>query len=72
VNFIASGFGVGDGVAVAIDPSYDQSGMSTQSTTAPTGSSAPDFSLPAAGGGTVTLSSYRGRPVVLAFLRGFA
>jgi peroxiredoxin Q/BCP len=46
--------------------------MSTQSTTAPTGSPAPDFTLPRVGGGEVSLSSYRGRAVVLAFLRGFA
>lgn len=46
--------------------------MSTQSTTAPTGTPAPDFTLPRVGGGEVSLSSYRGRPVVLAFLRGFA
>ena len=46
--------------------------MSTQSTTTPTGSPAPDFTLPRVGGGELSLSSYRGRPVVLAFLRGFA
>lgn len=42
------------------------------STTVPTGASAPDFTLPRAGGGDVSLSAYRGRPVVLAFLRGYA
>jgi peroxiredoxin len=46
--------------------------MSTQSSTATTGSSAPGFTLPRAGGGEVSLSSYGGRPVVLAFLRGFS
>jgi len=46
--------------------------MTTQSATAPTGSPAPDFTMPRVGGGDVSLSSYRGRPVVLAFLRGFA
>jgi peroxiredoxin len=46
--------------------------MSTRSTTATTGSPAPGFTLPRAGGGEVSLSSYRGRPVVLAFLRGFS
>lgn len=46
--------------------------MSTQSTSAPTGNPAPEFILPRAGGGEVSLSSYRGRPVVLVFLRGFS
>jgi peroxiredoxin Q/BCP len=46
--------------------------VSTQSATAPTGTPAPDFTLPKVGGGDVSLASYRGRPVVLAFLRGFA
>lgn len=33
---------------------------------------APDFTLPAAAGGEVSLGSYRGRScVVLVFLRGF-
>lgn len=31
------------------------------------GDPAPDFSLPDGKGGTITLSQYRGRPVVLAF-----
>jgi peroxiredoxin Q/BCP len=39
---------------------------------APVGCPAPDFTLPTSGGGEATLSSYRGRPVVLAFLRGYA
>jgi peroxiredoxin Q/BCP len=34
------------------------------------GSDAPDFSLPDEGGGTVTLSALRGRPVVLVFYPG--
>jgi AhpC/TSA family protein len=46
--------------------------MSTTSRSAAAGSLAPDFTLPRAGGGEVALSSYRGRPVVLAFLRGFS
>jgi peroxiredoxin Q/BCP len=45
--------------------------MPLQSETVPTGSEAPDFTLPAIDGGEVTLSSLRGRPVVLVFLRGF-
>ena len=36
------------------------------------GSKAPDFTLPRSGGAEVSLSGYRGRPVVLAFLRGYA
>jgi cytochrome oxidase Cu insertion factor (SCO1/SenC/PrrC family) len=35
------------------------------------GSIAPDFSLPDASGRVTTLSEFRGRPVVLVFLRGF-
>jgi peroxiredoxin len=46
--------------------------MAVSSRTAPRGSQAPDFELPRVGGGSVKLSSYRGRVVVLAFLRGFA
>ena len=34
------------------------------------GDRAPDFTLPATGGGDVTLSSYLGRPVVLVFYPG--
>jgi thioredoxin-dependent peroxiredoxin len=33
------------------------------------GQPAPDFTLPAAEGGSASLSAYRGRPVVLVFLR---
>jgi peroxiredoxin Q/BCP len=43
-----------------------------ESSTVPAGSTAPDFTLPRSGGGEVSLSSYRGRPVVLAFLRGYS
>jgi len=43
-----------------------------ESSTVPTGATAPDFTLPRSGGGEVSLSSYRGRPVVLAFLRGYS
>ena len=46
--------------------------MSTSSGSAPAGSPAPDFTLPRAGEGEISLSAYRGRPVVLAFLRGFS
>jgi peroxiredoxin Q/BCP len=34
------------------------------------GEAAPDFSLPATGGEVITLSSYRGQPVVLVFYPG--
>jgi peroxiredoxin Q/BCP len=44
----------------------------SESLKAPVGAAAPDFTLPRSGDGTVSLSSYRGRPVVLAFLRGYA
>jgi len=46
--------------------------MSVQSSTAPEGTDAPDFTLPDAEGGELTLSSLRPTPVVLVFLRGFA
>ncbi len=46
--------------------------MPVDSIQVPVGSRAPDFVLPAAGGGEVSLSDYRGkRCVVLVFLRGF-
>lgn len=45
--------------------------MAVESSTARVGSPAPDFTLPVAGGGEITLSSYRGQPVVLVFLRGY-
>ncbi len=35
------------------------------------GEPAPDFELTDIAGRTVRLSAYRGKPVVLAFLRGF-
>ena len=44
----------------------------SESTTAPVGSPAPDFTLPSSGAGDVSLSSFHGRPVVLAFLRGYS
>jgi len=50
---------------------YDRA-MSAHSSTASVGSSAPDFTLAKVGGGEVTLSALRGKPVVLVFLRGFA
>jgi peroxiredoxin len=43
-----------------------------ESSTVPVGAKASDFTLPKLGGGELTLSSLRGRPVVLVFLRGFA
>ena len=45
--------------------------MPIQSETVPIGSRAPDFRLMTADGREVRLSSLRGRPVVLVFLRGF-
>jgi peroxiredoxin len=46
--------------------------MPVESETVPVGSPAPDFALKAGDGREVRLSDYRGRPVVLVFLRGFA
>jgi peroxiredoxin len=43
-----------------------------ESASVPTGAQAIDFTLPRSGGGDVSLSSFRGRPVVLAFLRGYS
>jgi len=37
----------------------------------PPGELAPDFELRATGGRLIRLSDYLGRPVLLAFLRGF-
>lgn len=45
--------------------------MPVNSDTVPLGSEAPDFTLEAIAGGEVSLSSFRGKPVVLVFLRGF-
>ena len=41
------------------------------SSTVPVGSIAPDFSLPDESGRLTSLAEFRGRPVVLVFLRGF-
>ena len=51
----ASVFGKGDGMSKLITP----------------GDRAPDFELEDVQGRRVRLSDYRGKPVVLAFLRGF-
>ena len=45
--------------------------MPVDSETVPVGSPAPDFTLESISGGQVSLSSFRGKPVVLVFLRGF-
>ncbi len=45
--------------------------MPVPSDTVPVGAAAPDFELAAINGQPVKLSSFRGRPVVLVFLRGF-
>ena len=46
--------------------------MPIDSDTVPVGAQAPEFTLKAANDGReVSLSGYRGRPVVLVFLRGF-
>jgi peroxiredoxin len=46
--------------------------MPVDSETVPVGGEAPDFTLEASDGSTITLSSYRNhKPVVLVFLRGF-
>ena len=45
--------------------------MPVDSDTVAVGEQAPDFTLEAIDGSTVSLSSYRGKPVVLVFLRGF-
>ena len=45
--------------------------MPLPSETVPVGSQAPDFTLTSIRGEDVRLSDYRGRPVVLVFLRGF-
>ncbi len=45
--------------------------MPLLSETVPVGSQAPDFTLTSIQGEQVRLSDYRGRKVVLVFLRGF-
>ena len=45
--------------------------MPVPSETVPVGSQAPDFTLTSIQGTEVSLSDYRGRNVVLVFLRGF-
>jgi peroxiredoxin len=51
---------------------YCQVNMPTTSRTVPINSHAPDFTLPAVTGGSITLSDYRHKSrVVLVFLRGF-
>jgi len=45
--------------------------MPLPSETVPVGSQAPDFTLTSIHGEEVTLAGYRGRNVVLIFLRGF-
>jgi peroxiredoxin len=46
--------------------------MPVPSRAIPYGAEAPDFTLPSATGGEISLSDYRGRHcVVLVFLRGF-
>ena len=49
----------------------DAEAMPVDSETVPVGSEAPDFTLEAIDGSQVSLSSHRGKPVVLVFLRGF-
>ena len=50
---------------------YDAGAMPVNSDTVAVGSEAPDFTLEAIDGSQVSLSSYKGKPVVLVFLRGF-
>jgi peroxiredoxin len=45
--------------------------MPLDSDTVPVGSEAPNFTLAAIDGSEVSLTSLRGKPVVLVFLRGF-
>ena len=50
---------------------YASSAMPVDSETVPVGQAAPDFELTSIAGDQVRLSSLRGKPVVLVFLRGF-
>jgi AhpC/TSA family protein len=52
-------------------PPMIRSAMPVDSETVPVGAAAPDFTLTAIDGRAVTLSSLRGKPVVVVFLRGF-
>ncbi len=45
--------------------------MPVSSGSVPVGTAAPDFTLAASDGRQVSLSDYRGRALVLVFLRGF-
>ncbi|TMB96313.1 MAG: redoxin domain-containing protein [Chloroflexi bacterium] len=45
--------------------------MPVESETVPVGQEAPDFTLTSIAGQEVRLSAFRGRPVLLVFLRGF-
>jgi len=45
--------------------------MPVDSETVPLGSAAPDFTLTSIDGREVSLSSLRGKPIVMVFLRGF-
>jgi peroxiredoxin len=45
--------------------------MPLDSETVPVGEQAPGFTLTAIDGSDASLSSFRGKPVVLLFLRGF-
>jgi peroxiredoxin Q/BCP len=45
--------------------------MPVDSETVSVGAEAPGFTLPAIDGREVSLSDYKGRPVLLVFLRGF-
>ena len=60
-------------VVDVLPPQHDnRREMTVDSETVPIGSQAPEFTLQAANDGReVSLSNYRGRPVVLVFLRGF-
>lgn len=59
------------GLTAVLRRGYDADAMPVNSDTVAVGSEAPDFTLEAIDGSQVSLSSYRGKPVVLVFLRGF-